>query len=122
MKEYMPEKDPLTWSAATWLIGLVMACSGGLLNWYAKVKAGVTRPFNFIELIGEVFTSGFVGMGVFMALDALGQPLGLCAAAAGVTGHMATRFLFTIEQVIEHHIERLKLDGDEKSRKEKQNG
>lgn len=113
MKVHMPEKDPLSWTAATWLVGLIMACSGGLLNWYAKVKSGVTRPFNIIELVGEVFTSGFVGMGVFMALDAWGQPLGLCAAAAGVTGHMATRFLYIIEQVIEAHLEKLK-PGDEK--------
>jgi hypothetical protein len=104
----MPERDPLTWEAATWIMGLIMACSGGLVNWYAKVKAGTTRPFNFVELLGEVFTSGFVGMGVFMALDALGWQLGLCAAAAGVTGHMATRFLFIIEQVVESHIARLK--------------
>lgn len=114
MKAAMPEKDPLSWTAATWLIGLIMACSGGLLNWYAKVKSGVTRPFNIIELVGEVFTSGFVGMGIFMALDAVSQPLGLCAAAAGVTGHMATRFLYIIEQVIEAHLEKLKPDGKKK--------
>lgn len=103
-------KDPSNWPVGTWLLGIIMACSGGVVNWYSKVKAGQARPFNFVELIGEVFTSGFTGMGVFMALDAWGYPLGLCAAAAGVAGHMATRFLFAIEQVIESHIDRLKVD------------
>lgn len=105
----MPEKDPSNWALGTWLIGLAMACSGGLVNWYSKVKSGHAKPFNIVELIGEIFTSGFVGMGVFMALDAWNQPLGLCAAAAGVTGHMATRFLFAVEQVVESHIDKMKV-------------
>ena len=77
------------------------------MNWYTKIKRGHTRAFNVVELIGEIFTSGFVGLGVFMTLDAWGQPIGLCAAAAGVTGHMATRFLFTVERAIEARLEKL---------------
>lgn len=103
----MPFRDPRNWELGTWLMGLVMACSGGIVNWYSKVKAGYTKPFNIVELLGEIFTSGFVGMGVFMAMDAWDWPLGLCAAAAGVAGHMATRFLFAIETVIESHIKKL---------------
>ena len=103
----MPEKNPTTWSMATWLLALSMAFGGGLVNFYAKVKRGHTRAFNIIELIGEIFTSGFVGIAMFMALEALGQPIGLCAAAAGVGGHMATRLLFAVERAIESRIEAL---------------
>lgn len=103
----MPEKDPTTWTAATWLLALGMAFGGGIVNFYARVKRGHTRAFNIIELIGEIFTSGFVGLGMFMALDAWGQPIGLCAAAAGVGGHMATRLLFAVERAIEHRIDAL---------------
>lgn len=102
----MPEKDPTTWGYSTWLLALGMAFGGGIVNWYAKVKRGHTRAFNVVELLGEIFTSGFVGLGVFMALDAWGQPIGLCAAAAGVTGHMATRFLFAVERAIESRLEK----------------
>ena len=77
------------------------------MNWYAKVKAGHTRAFNVIELVGEIFISGFVGLVVFMALAGLGQPEGLCAAAAGVSGHMATRLLFAIERAAERYIDKL---------------
>ena len=77
----MPEKDPTTWTAATWLLALGMAFGGGIVNWYAKVRRGHTRAFNIIELIGEIFTSGFVGLGVFMLLAAFEQPVGVCAAA-----------------------------------------
>lgn len=101
----MFEKDPTTWAAATWILALSMAIGGGLVNWYARVKRGRTRVFNFIELIGEIFTSGFVGLGVFMLFDAWNQPAGLCAAAAGVSGHMATRLLFAVERAIEHQLD-----------------
>lgn len=101
----MPEKDPLNWTLATWVLALTMAMGGGMVNWYAKIKRGHTRAFNIIELVGEIFTSGFVGLGVFMMLDSWNQPLGLCAAAAGVSGHMATRLLFAVERAIERQID-----------------
>ena len=77
------------------------------MNWYAKVKRGQTRAFNIVELVGEIFTSGFVGLGVFMLLAAIDQPVGICAAAAGVGGHMATRLLFSIERAIEARLDSL---------------
>jgi len=111
----MPEKDPTTWSAATWLLALGMAFGGGAVNWYAKVKRGQEhehpRAFNIIELIGEIFTSGFVGLGVFMLLAALDQPVGICAAASGVGGHMAARLLFAIERAVEARLDNLAKKG-----------
>ncbi len=101
----MPDKDPTTWALGTWVLALSMALGGGLINWYAKLKRGHVRAFNFVELIGEIFTSGFVGLGVFMFLSSWDQPAGACAAAAGVTGHMATRLLFAIERAIERQID-----------------
>lgn len=77
----MPEKDPTTWAAATWVLALSMAIGGGLINWYVKLKRGHVRAFNFIDLIGEIFTSGFVGLGVFMLLDSWNQPAGVSSAA-----------------------------------------
>lgn len=74
------------------------------MNWYSRVKRGHTRAFNILELLGEVFTSGFVGLGVFMVLASWEQPMGVCASAAGVGGHMATRLLFALEKVIESNI------------------
>lgn len=103
----MPEKDPTTWSAATWALAIGMAFGGGAVNWYSRVKRGHTRAFNIVELIGEVFTSGFVGVAVFMALSAVDQPVGICAAAAGIGGHMATRLLFAVERMIESRIDGL---------------
>lgn len=97
----MPEKDPTTWSYATWALAIGMSCAGGFVNWYAKVKQGHTRAFNIVELAGEIFTSAFVGLVVFMTVQGFGQPVGVCAALAGVGGHMATRLLYMFEKVIE---------------------
>lgn len=110
----MPEKDPTTWGLATWLLAIGMAFGGGAVNWYAKVKRGHTRAFNIIELIGEIFTSGFVGLGVFMLLAAMDQPAGICAAAAGVGGHMATRLLSSIERAVEARLDHLAKKGNAK--------
>lgn len=100
----MPEKDPTNWGMATWILAFGMAVGGGMVNFYSRVKRGQARAFNFIELMGEIFTSGFVGIAMFMTLHAWDQPIGLCAAAAGVGGHMATRLLFSIERAIEARI------------------
>lgn len=97
----MQESDPTTWPAITWIIAITMALSGGLINWLGQSKKIQSGHFSVFELFGELFTSGFVGVGLFMFIDSLGQPLGLCAAAAGIGGHMATRFLFLVEHRIE---------------------
>lgn len=110
----MPEKDPTSWSAATWLLALGMAFGGGAVNWYAKVKRGHTRAFNIVELVGEVFTSGFVGLAVFMGLAGIDQPTGVCAASAGVAGHMATRLLFAVERAIEARLDSMAKKGNAK--------
>jgi hypothetical protein len=44
---------------------------------------------------------------VFMAVEALDQPMGLCAAAAGIGGHMATRLLFALEKLLESRINKM---------------
>ena len=97
----VPERDPQNWSIATWAIAISMAAGGGVVNWYARVKAGLSRPASLVELAGEIFTSGFVGIGTFMLLASFDQPTGFCAASAGVSGHMATRLLFSIERMLE---------------------
>jgi hypothetical protein len=103
----MIDKDPTAWSIGTWLLAVAMAMGGGVINWYSKVKQGHTRVINFVELIGEMFTSGFVGIITFMALAAWNIPMGLCAAAAGIGGHMATRLLFLLEKAVEGRIKDL---------------
>lgn len=94
----MPEKDPTTWTYATWLLAISAAFGGGFINWYSKVRAGHTRSVNVVELIGEMVVSGIVGLGAYMTADGFSLPPSFCAVAAGVGGHMGTRLLFLVEQ------------------------
>lgn len=103
----MPEKDPANWGAATWVIALTFAIGGGLINWYSRVKSGNTRIFNVVELIGDIFSSGLIGVGAFMLLDAWDQPLGVCAVCGGIAGHMGTRLLFAIERATKKRLAKL---------------
>ena len=102
--------NPTTWGAATWLLAFGMSIAGGIVNFYAKVRSGHTRAFNLIELAGEIFIAGFVGLGAFMALTSLNQPLGVAAVSAGIGGHMGTRLLFLVENWLEHRFPQYKND------------
>ena len=97
----MPEKDPTTWTWATWLLAIGMGFSGGAVNLWAKLKSQHPRAFSIFEVIGELFTSGFIGAGSFMAAYALGASEGISAGVAGIAGHMSTRLLFALERAAE---------------------
>ena len=107
----MPEKDPTSWGLATWALALGMALAGGFVNWYTDARRSRPRAFSVVEFLGGFFSSGFVGLGSFMVAEALGQPIGLCAAAAGIGGHMATRLLFSIERAIERKLNSQRPEG-----------
>jgi hypothetical protein len=105
----MPEKDPTTWSIGTWALGAVMAMAGGWASFSAKLKAGKVRPFNVVELAGEMVISGAVGLGCYMAAIALDSSLALAAVFSGVGGHMGTRLLFVVEKKLEAAAEAFEL-------------
>ncbi len=100
----MPYRDPTNWPWGVWVLALGMSLAGGFVNWYGRIKSGHIITFNILELIGELFTSGAVGLGVFMVLEAWDQPIGVCAAACGVAGHMSTKLLFAVGRVVESRI------------------
>jgi hypothetical protein len=113
----MPEKDPLNWTLGTWVLAVIMASGGGVINWFAHAKKRHPHRFSIIELIGEMATSGLVGIGVFMVAASYDQPTAICAAFAGVSGHMATRVLFLVERWIEKQAAiRIRYDDPDDSR------
>lgn len=110
----MPEKDPTNWTIATWMLAIGMAFGGSIVSFYQRYKQRHRKSFTALELLGEIATSAFVGVGAFMLLDSLGQSAGLCAAGAGIGGHMGTRLLFFTETFI---IKKIKDDDDESKTK-----
>ena len=104
----MPEKDASNWS---WLSGggawgwvtyaliAFWALVGGLVSFWQKVRSGAARWINLHELIGELVTSGFIGVTCGLLLDAFSAPLPLTFAAVGIAGHMGSRGIFFLEQL-----------------------
>lgn len=97
----MPEKDPTTYSALTYAWVFILSTWGGIVEFMRKRKAGVARPFNLSELVGELLTSAFAGMLTFLFCEAGSiHPL-ITAAFVGISGHMGSRALFMMEKILE---------------------
>lgn len=90
-------KDPTAYPLLTygWVLGLSIA--GGIVSFCRKIKSGHSRPFNFIEFVGELFTSAFAGVITFYLCEAanIGGPL--AAVFVGISGHMGSRAIFLVE-------------------------
>lgn len=94
-------RSPFTYSMATYLWVIAISSIGGTVSFINKVKRGAARPFNIAELLGEIFSSGFVGLLTFWACEfAKFDPL-ITAVLVGITGHMGTRALFAGEHMVE---------------------
>lgn len=93
----MPEKDPTSYALATYLWVSILSAWGGIVNWMRKRRGEVARPFNFMELVGEIMTSAFAGVLTFWLCEASGiQPL-ITAALVGISGHMGSRAIYHME-------------------------
>ena len=91
------EKDPTTYSALTYLLVGALSIWGGIVSWVRKRNAGEARPFNFMELVGEIITSAFAGVMTFWLCEASDiNPL-ITAAMVGISGHMGSRAIYHIE-------------------------
>ena len=83
------------------LWAVAIAIAGGAVSFFQKVKDGKARAFNATEFIGEIVTSGFVGLVTFWICKAFEVNEWATAAAVAVTGHMGARAIFLAEQWVE---------------------
>lgn len=90
----MPDKDPTTWSLATWLLILGMSFLGGITRVLGKIKDGGIASVSLIGFIADLATSGLVGVAAYMTMVSFDYPVALCAAASGMSGHLATRIIY----------------------------
>lgn len=97
----MPEKDPTTYGLLTYAWVLLLSAWGGVVNFLRKRKAGVTRPFNLAEMVGEIVTSAFAGLVTFYLCESSGVDPLVTAAMVGVSGHMGGRAIFLAEAWVE---------------------
>lgn len=91
-------KSVTDYGALTYAWVLLLSIWGGAVSFINKVRAGAVRPFNVVELVGELVVSGFVGVLTFWICKASGFDDVVAAVCIGITSHMGTRALFRLEQ------------------------
>ena len=99
----MLDKNPLTdynYITYAWVIWL--AVWGGIVNFWHKLKTGKARAFNVTEFIGEIVTSGFVGVLTFWLCEAGGISPLMTAVFVAISGHMGARAIFLFEKIMEN--------------------
>lgn len=100
MHEQGPENYPLT--TYGWV--LLLSIWGGIVSFHRKIRTGKARPFNLVELIGEITTSALVGVITFFLAESAHINQVMTAALVAISGHMGSRLLFHMEQVVEEKI------------------
>lgn len=110
----MPEKDPTTYAALTYVWIIVLSCVGGIVSFMRKVKSREARPFNVPEFLGEILTSGFTGVITFYLCEWANLNQLLTAALVGISGHMGSRALILFERWAEKRFTGGINDGDDK--------
>lgn len=104
-QEVLP-KNPLNYSLREYGLILAIAMMGGFVRWYNAVRRGESAVYDLRILVGELFTSAFIGILTFWACEAMNvQPL-VTAALAGMAGHAGVAGLLWAEKVMKQFFER----------------
>ena len=106
----MPDKDPANYTLITYGWVVLLSMWGGAVSFLRKYREGVVRPFNLTEIIGELLTSGFIGVITFWLCEWSGTPPLLSAAMIGISGHMGSRGLYQLESWVTSKYARLTND------------
>ena len=99
-------RSPLSYSLREYGLILAIAMLGGFVRWYNAVRKGQSMAYDLRILVGELFTSAFLGILTFWACEAVGvQPL-VTAALAGMAGHAGVSGLMWAERLLKRFFER----------------
>ncbi len=102
----MPIKDPSSYEAITYAWVFSLSSWGGIAGYIRKIKSGCAR-FSIAELIGEICISGFVGIITFFLCESAQIHQVLAAAVIGISSHMGSRAILTMERLLECIVQRI---------------
>lgn len=98
MSSKAAEMHPLDVPIRQYGLVLAVALLGGLVSFYAKVKAGTVRAFSLFQMIGELATSAFAGLLAFWICAAFNIGPFWTATIAGIAGHMGAKAIALAEK------------------------
>ncbi len=101
----MPEKDPFSYTMLTYFGVIALSSWAGLVSYIRKIRAGHCR-FSVAEVIGEICISAFVGVLTFFLCESTEIAPVLTAAFIGISGHMGSRAILIIENILENLIKK----------------
>ncbi len=101
----MIDKDPdQNWlnlpAWLTYLFVVFISSWGGLVNIIQRYRLSKERRFNLIEIVGELTISAFAGMIVYYFCTWIKLDGNLMAGIVGLAGHMGSRVIYMLEQVL----------------------
>ena len=102
------EQGPFVWGnliPSLWMMLIAMA--GGYVSFRRKIESGAARAVNITELIGEMFTSAFVGLATYWICRGFDVNPWLTAAGVAISGHMGARAIFLAEKKLTEIFERI---------------
>ena len=100
-----PEKTVASFGVLTYLFVIALAMGGGIANYISKVRAGTVARFNFTELAGDIFISGFTGLITFWMCQASNFSDLIAAVLVGISGHMGARLIGKFEQFLSRKLD-----------------
>lgn len=100
----MPEKDPTTYTALTYLWVGLLAMAGGLVAFIRRLNTQ-EKPQSlgvvFVKLLGELIISGFAGIVTFYLCEHLGVAPLLTAVFVAISGHLGGNAIDVITKKLE---------------------
>lgn len=86
---------------------VLLAMIGGTINYVSRVRRNAAHKFSVVELLGEWVVSGFVGvLTIYLGL-AFNWPMPLIGFACGISGHMAGRIVYMLDNRASAWVEKL---------------
>jgi len=86
---------------------IILAMWGGTASYISRLKRSKC-PFSIIELVGEWFISGFVGVITAYMCHSLGFDFYKTAALVGISGHLGGRGMYMVENYIKNKYIKIK--------------